>query len=177
QLSQAGQFHAIGVSQQSVYDPTDQKGIFQVIDFLQQVRGFLVVAVYIVTVAGAIPDIPLIKGEPEFFRRTFAAAHHRKLPLLPRSDGPWSSSWQGTSNCHCLSLLGCCRYNDAKRERPRSRNTVPALRDPNLDKLAWMDRSSRRPRALRTDRRNASAARHRPLSSHTPSPSYARSAR
>ena len=64
QLGQAGELYSIRIAQQRINESPDQKRIFQVVDFFQQVRCFLFVTVDRISGRGAIPNIPFIKGEP-----------------------------------------------------------------------------------------------------------------
>ena len=73
ELGEAGDFDAIGFADEGVDDAADEQGVFEVVDFFEEVRGGDALAV---AVALAIPDVPFVEGEPERFFGAFVAADH-----------------------------------------------------------------------------------------------------
>src|SRR5579864_3051140 len=60
ELREASDAHAIRMSQERVDEPTDEQCVLEIVDFLEQMRGLLSLAV---AASRAIPDIPLIEGK------------------------------------------------------------------------------------------------------------------
>ena len=67
QLRQAGNLDAIGMAQESNHEPAYEQRVFEVIGFFQEMWRLLAVAIYGLSAALAIPDIPLVEGQPQLF--------------------------------------------------------------------------------------------------------------
>ena len=63
------------MAEQRVDQAPDKQGVFKVVHFFQQVRSFPVMAIGGVAAAGTVPDVPLVKGKPQFLWRAFMSTH------------------------------------------------------------------------------------------------------
>ncbi len=74
-LRQATDPDAVGLAQERIQQSADQQRVLEVVDFLEQPGCELAVAIGVIAAVGAVPDVPLVEGQPQSLRRTLETLH------------------------------------------------------------------------------------------------------
>src|SRR5260370_20950907 len=71
-LRKASDLDTIAIAEEGVDQAPDKQSILEIVNFLQEMGGFLPLPVDGIAACGAIPDVPLVETDPEVFRGTLA---------------------------------------------------------------------------------------------------------